>query len=291
MEGERCRPRPALQLALEGFWAPLQILSPNEAREALLQLDAHAARVIGPKARAEDLQGAQRFKVHLLYPWAAALVRCEGLLRAAREALGSEDLLVWFSEVNAKAAHSDCHAAPHQDGIFASLAPNDAVVTAWLALTDAPAEMGGLFFQKGSHLLGQLSHTVDDQVDNLIGFRCCEEPLEEEATPVELGAGEASLHTFRTLHWSGPNLTGLRRVGLAIRYVRADVARSRQLQRRESAMVACGAYLPELGAFDLESEPSEDFGPLEQAQHADALAREQEPHDLQADSGEPALLA
>ncbi|CAJ1329286.1 unnamed protein product, partial [Effrenium voratum] len=133
MEGERCRPRPALQLALEGFWAPLQILSPNEAREALLQLDAHAARVIGPKARAEDLQGAQRFKVHLLYPWAAALVRCEGLLRAAREALGSEDLLVWFSEVNAKAAHSDCHAAPHQDGIFASLAPNDAVVTAWLA--------------------------------------------------------------------------------------------------------------------------------------------------------------
>ena len=41
----------------------------------------------------------------------------------------------------------------------------------------------------------------------------------------------------------------------------------------------------ELGAFDLESEPSEDFGPLEQAQHADALAREQEPHDLQADSG------
>ena len=61
---------------------------------------------------------------------------------------------------------------------------------------------------------------------------------------------EASLHSFRTLHWSGPNLTALRRVGLAVRYVRADVQRSRRLRRRESAMLACGQYDAAEGAFD-----------------------------------------
>ena len=61
---------------------------------------------------------------------------------------------------------------------------------------------------------------------------------------------EASLHSFRTLHWSGPNLTALRRVGLAVRYVRADVQRSRRLRRRESAMLACGTYVAAEGAFD-----------------------------------------
>jgi len=39
-------------------------------------------------------------------------------------------------------------------------------------------------------------------------------------------------------------------VGLAVRYVRSDVARSRPLRRRESAMVACGHYDPAVGAFD-----------------------------------------
>ena len=55
------------------------------------------------------------------------------ILEAVRQALGTPNVLVWFSEVNAKAPRSPCHAAPHLDGIFASLAPNDAVITvAWL---------------------------------------------------------------------------------------------------------------------------------------------------------------
>lgn len=71
---------------------------------------------------------------------------------------------------------------------------------------------------------------------------------------------KASLHTFRTLHWSGPNLTSTRRVGLALRYVRADVARSRPLRRRESATVAAGRYDARRGAFDVEMEPRRALG-------------------------------
>ena len=116
-----------------------------------------------------------------------------------------------------------------------------------------------------------MAHVVDPSPQNLIGFRCLEE--DEESTPVELRAGEASLHGFRTLHWSGPNLTASRRVGLALRYCRGDVRRSRPLVR-ESAMVVCGSYAA--GAFDLERAPSEAYGEAERKQHADALARERE---------------
>ena len=117
-----------LRLALDGFWAPLVPLSPEEAQKALAKLDHHAQQVGGNLA--EDLVGEQRFKLHLLYPWAAQLVCHPVILEAVRMALGTPNVLVWFSEVNAKGPRSSCHAAPHQDGIFASLAPNDAVITA-----------------------------------------------------------------------------------------------------------------------------------------------------------------
>ncbi|CAK9106248.1 unnamed protein product [Durusdinium trenchii] len=272
-------PNPAWHLALEGFWAPLLVLQPWEAQEVLEQLDAHAQQVIGSGAKVEDLQGEQRFKVHLLYPWAARLVRHPVLVSAVQKALGTQDVLLWFSEVNAKAPMSKCHAAPHQDGIFASLWPNDAVCSVFVALTDATAEMGGLFFQRGSHLRGQLPHIVDGEAQNLIGFKCEEANQvfdSDEAVPVELKAGEASLHTFRTLHWSGPNLTSTRRVGLALRYVRADVARSRPLRRRESATVAAGRYDARRGAFDVEMEPRRALGEEEVKCHQEALARERE---------------
>eukprot|EP00439_Symbiodinium_sp_Y106_P026113 s3246_g3.t1 len=208
----------ALCLARDGFVASAGALGASEAAKALTSLDQHAARVLGPGAQAEDLRGEQRFKIHLLYPWAARLVTHPSLLEAATGP-HTGNVLVWFSEVNAKGPLSSLHAAPHQDFIFASLAPNDAVLTAWLALTDAATEMGGLFFRRHSHLHGQLPHCVDDKAENLIGFHCCDAEFlagaqdgeDEDAVPVELGAGEASLHTFRTLHWSGPNLTNERR--------------------------------------------------------------------------------
>lgn len=64
----------------------------------------------------------------------------------------------------------------------------------WLALTDALAEMGGLYFHRGSHLRGALPHHVDPEAENLIGFRVEGEAreAEEEAVPVELKAGEVT---------------------------------------------------------------------------------------------------
>ncbi|CAE8732489.1 unnamed protein product [Polarella glacialis] len=283
LEMAQLRPLPlGLRLARDGFVAPLQVLSSEEAAEALFRLDQHVAATASARTEdklcVEDLDGDNRFKLHVLYPWAERLVRHPKLLDAVRAALGTDDVLVWFSDVNAKGPYSLRHAARHQDGTYASLSPSDLAVTVWLALTDSSTSMGGLIFQQGSHLQGQLPHRVDLEEDNMIGFCSSHDDsatLDASSVPVELRAGEASLHTFRTVHWSGPNLTPHRRVGLAIRHVAAAIGRNRGLAVRETATLAAGCYDPSQGVFDLEPPPADNAGPAERAVHADAMAREQ----------------
>ncbi len=86
----------------------------------------------------------------------------------------------------------------------------------------------------GSHLLGPLPHPETSADENMLAFG---QTIEEGRHGDVIGgmggggvvgalmAGEASLHYFRTVHWSGPNATNVRRVGLAIRYARADMGR------------------------------------------------------------------
>merc|ERR1712216_119327 len=104
---------------------------------------------------------------------------------------------------------------------------------------------------------------------NLIGFALTPPGLEfREKVAVELQAGEASLHSFHAVHWSGPNRTRRRRVALAIRYVAADIMRGPfQQPMREFAMLAAGSYDASSGAFDLEPVPLVDVGEAELAVH------------------------
>src|SRR3712207_9225795 len=53
----------------------------------------------------------------------------------------------------------------------------------------------------------------------------------DKAVEVPLRAGEMSLHHVKLAHYSGPNTTGERRVGLAIRYIPPHV---HQLKVRDS---------------------------------------------------------
>lgn len=192
-------------------------------------------------------------------------------------------MLVWSSDVNDKPALAPAHASAHQDCTYANLVPADGALTAWLALTDAPAEAGCLVFARGSHTHGQLEHVTDArdgaQVrDNLLAFnQTVPGYTAADGSPAPLRAGEASLHSFRTVHWSPPNRTPHRRVGLAIRYVAASVVRDpTRVRVRESATLVCGEYEPLDGAFDLEPEPAIDGGEAERRAHAEAMRRERD---------------
>ena len=87
---------------------------------------------------------------------------------------------------------------------------------------------------------------------------------------MELQPGEASLHGWRSVHSSGPNMSDQERVGLAIRYM-TDEVRNTKAVVRERATLVWGSG----GEFwDLERPPSEDGGEEELEQHRSSMERE-----------------
>ena len=137
----------------------------------------------------------------------------------------------------------------------------------------------------GSHLLGPLPHAETSADENMLAFG---QTIEEGRRGDVVGgvggggvvgalmAGEASLHYFRTVHWSGPNANNVRRVGLAIRYARADMGRVERAAAapatRETATLVSSTYDPATVSIDLEPIPSgrtrslwRDSGPITSA--------------------------
>lgn len=73
------------------------------------------------------------------------------LVAAAQEALGTEELLCWETDLNIKPPSSPAFFSWHQDGTYSGHSPADGVLTAWVALTPAPLQAGCLQFRPRSH--------------------------------------------------------------------------------------------------------------------------------------------
>jgi hypothetical protein len=106
------------------------------------------------------------------------------------------DLLCWSSTLFAKEANTASFDSWHQDSTYWGLSRPD-VVTAWCALTPSNRTNGALEVVSGTHLLDQLPH-----------------------------------HD----RFSGPNTSGQRRIGFAMRYIPTSVAQL--VGDRDSAMTA-----------------------------------------------------
>jgi ectoine hydroxylase-related dioxygenase (phytanoyl-CoA dioxygenase family) len=76
-------------------------------------------------------------------------------------------------------------------------------------------------FVAGSHRVNAVPHVDSFAQDNLLtrGQEIAVEVDEASAVDVLLRAGQASFHHGHMFHASGPNTTGARRLGLAIRYI------------------------------------------------------------------------
>jgi len=283
----------------DGCYFPLPVITREKASIILDELYSwEASRQSDCEVvQQQQLTGDDRFDIHLLFPWAAALVRHPTLVNAVRDALGTNNILVWSSDINSKPPHSQKYVSPHQDSTYANLTPATGAVTAWVALTDAPVEAGCMTFAIGSHLLGQLPHKREDEDDMIVGENSMNDNNmltfnqtidgygeNDYKGRVEVGtlkAGESSLHYFHTVHWSTPNTTDYPRVGLAIRYICADIRRCCEEEQnfkhhltRESATLVSGIYDPSIGEFDLEPEPKISAGVNELRVHSDSLARQ-----------------
>ena len=199
----------------DGYFFPYDVISEAEAAALLADLEAAEAEVAGDRARLSMLRS---YPAQLL-PAFAALVRHPRLLDAVSQIIGP-DVLVWSAGFFIKDPGSKSYVSWHQDLNYWGLDGDDEV-TAWLTLTPATVENGCMRFVPGSHRRKDVAHVDSFAPDNLLtrGQEIAVEVDEANAVNVLLRAGQTSFHHGHMFHASGPNTTGSRRVGIAIRFV------------------------------------------------------------------------
>lgn len=113
------------------------------------------------------------------------------------------------------------HVAWHQDITYWGLEPPEAH-TAWIAVDDADLENGCMQVIPGSHRDGIVDHGTSGREGNLLSINQ-EIPDElvdtSRAVPIELRAGQASIHHGQLYHASHPNRSTRRRCGLTVRFI------------------------------------------------------------------------
>ena len=146
------------------------------------------------------------------------------------------DIILWNSSFFAKPAVNGKKTPWHQDGEYWPLRPL-ATCTVWLAIDEATVENGCLNFMPGSHKRKELRPHRTNKDPN---FTLHQELLEseyddEKAVPLELEAGQMSLHDVYLLHGSEANDSGKPRRGMTMRFMPGtsvfDREKAKQLSR------------------------------------------------------------
>ena len=79
----------------DGHFSPIKILSPEEASQVYQDYRQYFARF----STGGRLEGDRRFRVHLVARWAERIVSHPVLVAAVRRVLGSDNILVWSSDL------------------------------------------------------------------------------------------------------------------------------------------------------------------------------------------------
>ncbi|HEX3884520.1 MAG TPA: phytanoyl-CoA dioxygenase family protein [Stellaceae bacterium] len=261
--GKRLTEAQIAQYRRDGFIFPIEAFSREEAlgfRDRLEGFERAEGRKFGK---------GHNFKPHLLFPWVDALVRHPAVLDPVEDLIGPDIRLFHFT-IWPKSAGDPAYVSWHQDSTYFGLEPA-AHVTAWVALTDAPAEAGCMEVLPGTHRRGQLHHGQFEQADNMLsrGQTLTVDFDRRDSVFMALKAGQMSLHHTHLIHRSGPNASSDRRIGFGISYIPTSVT-CRSPVRQTAALVR-GA--DRYGHFDDERRPLADFGPEEREYHEAAVAR------------------
>ena len=248
-----------------GYYAPVRVLSAQDAEAARRQLETH-------EAEHGRLRGPLRHKSHLLFTWLDALIRNPAILDAVEDIIGP-NILAWGSSffVKERARQQLCVLA--SGPTYWGLEPAD-IVTAWVALSDSTVANGAMRVIPDSHVLDQIAHRDTFAEGNLLsrGQEIAVEVDAAKARTLELQPGEMSLHHVRLIHGSDPNPSDKRRIGFAIRYLPTHV---RQIVgTHDSATLVRG--VDTFGNFAPEQRPDADFSPAALAFHAQVTGANQQ---------------
>ena len=234
----------------QGYLTKLRVLSAAQTQEIRTKLEAFEA------SQGKPLNGSQRHKTHLLFPWLNDLVRNSAILDVIEDLYG-ENILCWTTNFFIKEANDPSFVSWHQDSTYWGLSSPD-VITAWIALSPSNEKNGAMAIIPGTHWLDQVPHRDSFAKNNLLtrGQEIAMAVDETKAFTLELEPGEMSLHHVRIIHGSPPNPSAERRIGFAIRYIPTFV---KQIEGDDSATLVRGVDTYQ--TFTHEPRPSIDMEP------------------------------
>ncbi len=253
----------AREYADEGCTHPVRVFSPEKAAHYLSLLEA------GERTMGEDFRKVLRTKAHLSLKWVDEVVNDRNVLDAVEDVIGP-DILLYNLTVWIKNANDPSFVGWHQDATYFPLDP-PVQVTAWIALTDSVSDNGSVNYVPGSHRLGQLRHGESPGDGSLLSKgQHIVDPVDSSVVKtIPLQPGEMSLHHTHLVHFSEPNHSSRRRIGLGVSYIPTSVRCTGSI--RHTAMRVRG--VDRYGYFDPEPRVQHDLDPAMAAFRADAVTR------------------
>jgi hypothetical protein len=199
-----------------GFLAMNRITSPGDvafirslAQQLITQQAGFAEGALFDALGAPEGEAPRFTQIINPHNYARALLRSDFLLNAqaiARQLLGPEakfatDLLL------IKPARTGGATPWHQDEAFRDPAYDRHDLSFWLPLHPVDQRNSCMEFLPGSHLGEVLEHRLLNGDPKVHALECCGAFDPARAVPCPLPVGGATLHTGRTLHYAGPNLS------------------------------------------------------------------------------------
>ena len=270
LENGHLTPVQVAQYWQDGYLFPIPVMPAADAqtlRAELEQIEADWQTADLPL----PLNTYKRVNAHCVLPMAHKIAADPRLLDVIEAILGP-DILIYGVEFFIKEPNTSQIVSMHQDLTYWGLGAIDGLVTAWLSLSPATPASGCMTFVRGSHKNPILPHEDSFDANNLLsrGQEVRVDVAEADKVPIEIHPGEISLHHGLTIHGSGPNQTGDRRIAAVIRYCTPHVAQ--QVAEKDFAMLARGT--DQAGNFVHVPPPLRNFAP-EQLSLYDEIRRAQ----------------
>lgn len=198
-------------VVIRGFLSPPEVAAARCAIDDLVRSKVATGAIPADRVycdRKGDLSTLKQVQGVADYsPWVASLYhgRCQWLASAVFGAPARPTGNVQFFNKTPQLSKAT---PAHQDGYYFHIKPNKAV-TMWIALDDADARNGCVFYVKGSADRGMRPH----EPSGVLGFsqRCSDYGTQEDVdNEIEMRAapGDLVCHSSLMLHRAGANVTG-----------------------------------------------------------------------------------
>jgi phytanoyl-CoA hydroxylase len=211
----------------QGYLALRSVFGPEEVTELQRVTDefVERSRAVSEHTDVFDLEPGhtaaaprlRRLKApHRQHPAYDRALRNEAVLTAVRQLVG-DGVRFQNTKLNLKSPEFGSPVEWHQDWAFYPHT-NDDVLAVGIAIDDMLLENGCLMVVPGSHR----GPVLDHHQDGVFAGAVVPGTFTEQAVPIELRAGDISIHHARLLHGSAPNRSQRPRRFLLFEYAAAD---------------------------------------------------------------------